>query len=77
MGRIINMDRLTGPADNPGREYAARIIDAGLSAADPYKGVKRLVSVSGGKLRFDDERMVLKGDPRGGAAEYELDGIDR
>lgn len=77
MNRIINEAQITGHGDKVGRKLAARIIDAGLSAGDPYRNVKRLVGVRDGKLCFDDPQMVLKGDPKGSAAEYELDGIDR
>ena len=77
MDRIINADRLTGHGNIKGREFAAQIIDAGMSAGNPYYNVKRLIRVVDGALSFNDPLMVLRGDPAGGAAIYNLDGIDR
>ena len=77
MKNILNLEQLTSHGEREGRALAARVMEAALAARDPYGNVKRLVSVKDGSIRFDNPLMVFKGDPRGGAAEFALDGVDR
>ena len=78
MNRIINYDRLTEHGNKEGRRMAAEIIDAGMTAGNPYNNVRQLIRVEGDELIFDNPMMVLKGDPKGGEpAVYHLPDIDR
>jgi len=77
MGRIINYHELTDHGNKEGRKILADIMEAGLSAADPYNNTLELARMEGGKLIFEGLDFETKGDPRSGAAVYDLDAIDR
>jgi len=75
--RIKNYGDLTNHGNIKGRKMAVDIIEAGLSAGNPYNNTLKLVSVKGNKLIFDCKDMEPEGDPRSGPAVYDLDSIDR
>ena len=75
--RIKNYDELTTHGNIKGRRMAADIIEAGLSAGNPYNNTLKLVSIKDNKLIFDNKDMEPGGDPRSGPAIYDLDKIDR
>ena len=75
--RIRNYEELTNHGNIKGREAAAAIIEAGLSAGNPYNNMMKLVSVKDNKLIFDCKEMEPIGDPRSGPEVFDLDKIDR
>lgn len=75
--RIINYEDLTSHGNVTGRKMVADIIEAGLSAGNPYNNTLKLASVKDNKLIFDCRDMEPGGDPRSGPAVYDLDMIDR
>ena len=75
--RILNYEELTNHGNIKGRKMAADIIEAGLSAGNPYNNTLKLISIEDNKLIFDNKLMEAEGDPRSGRAVYDLDVIDR
>jgi len=77
MGRILNLEALTNHGNIEGRKILADIIEAGLSAADPYNNMMELAHMDGSRLIFEGLDFEPKGDPRSGPAVYDLEKIDR
>lgn len=75
--RIRNYEDLTNHGNVIGRKMAVDIIEAGLSAGNPYNNTLKLVSIKDNKLIFDCREMESDGDPRSGPAIFDLDKIDR
>ena len=75
--RIRNYEALTNHGNTEGRKIVADIMEAALSAADPYENTLELVRLEGGKLIFEGTDFEPKGDPKSGPAVYDLDSIDR
>ncbi|MCL2538808.1 MAG: DUF4147 domain-containing protein [Oscillospiraceae bacterium] len=75
--RIRNYEDLTGHGNKRGRRMAADIIEAGLSAGNPYNNTLKLVSIQDNKLVFNNRDMEAGGDPRSGPAVFDLDALDR
>lgn len=75
--RIKNYEQLTNHGNIKGRKMAADIMEAGLSAGNPYNNTLKLVSVKNNKLIFDCREMEPEGDPRSGPAVYDLSQTDR
>ena len=53
------------------------LLDAGLDSLDPYYRVKDFVKIIDNKIILDDRGYEMKGDPRTGAAVYDLNDYDR
>ena len=77
MARIINYEELTNHGNIEGRKILAEIMEAGLSAADPYNNTMALARVEGSKIIFEGKDFEPGGDPQSGPAIYDLDEIDR
>ena len=75
--RIKNYEELTNHGNIKGRKIVADIIEAGLSAGNPYNNTLKLLSIKDNKLIFDNKSMETAGDPRSGPAVYDLDKIGR
>lgn len=75
--RILNQEMLTDHGNREGRRIVAELLDAGMSALDPYVRVKKLVRVEDGKIILDDRGFEMKGDPHAGPAVYDLKDYDR
>ncbi|MCL1830694.1 MAG: DUF4147 domain-containing protein [Oscillospiraceae bacterium] len=77
MGRITNIEALTGHGNIEGRRVLADIMDYGLTSVDPYDNTRELVRREGNLLIFDGLDFEAKGDPKSGKAIYDLDLLDR
>ena len=75
--RIKNFDTLISHGNIKGRKMVARIIDAALTATNPYSKTLSLISIKDNKLIFDDPDMETQGDPRSGPAVYDLNTTKR
>ena len=75
--RIKNYEQLTNHGNIKGRKVAAAIMEAALTAGNPYNNVLKLVSVRDNKLIFDCKEMEPVGDPRSGPEVFDLDKIER
>ncbi len=75
--RIRNYEELINHGNIKGRQAAAAIMEAGLSAGNPYYNMTKLVSIKDNKLIFDCKDMEPIGDPRSGPEVFDLDKIDR
>ena len=75
--RIRNYEDLINHGNVKGRKMMADIMEAGLSAGNPYSNTLSLVSIRDNKLIFDNRAMEPSGDPRSGPAVYDLDVIER
>lgn len=63
--RILNASTLTSHGNQAGRQAVVEILEAGLRAADPYRGVLDLVRLSGNRLVVGRPDLTPDGDPRG------------
>jgi len=70
--RIYNQKRLTSHGNVEGRRMALDIIEAGLSAADPYRNAKKLVQIENGRLMIGCPDFEPEGSPRTGIDCFEL-----
>lgn len=75
--RIKNKAMLTSCGNKAGRKIVAELLDAGLDSLDPYHRVKKLVRLEDNKIILDTDGFEMKGDPKSGAAVYNLDDYDR
>ena len=75
--RIKNKKSLVSHGNTGGRKAVAELLDAGLDALDPYYRVKELVKIRDNKIILDDRSFEMKGDPKSGAAVYDLKDYDR
>ena len=75
--RIRNMNSLTNHGNVCRRRLVAKILEAGLTAADPYKNSKMLVRIKDGKLIVGHTYFQPFGDPNDVEEVYNLDKIDR
>lgn len=76
--RIRNPERLTSHGNREGRRHAVEILEAGLSAADPYHNARRLLKLENGRLHVGFDDFVPFGSPRTGTDIYDLSSdIDR
>ena len=75
--RIRNYESLINHGHTKGRRIIADIIEAGLSAANPYTNVSSLIRLEGSRLIFDNPKMIPEGAPYSGPQVYDLDEIDR
>ena len=75
--RISNYEDLTCHGNVKGRKIVADIVEAGLSAGNPYENTLKLLSVKENKLIFAHKEMETAGDPRSGPAVYDLSDLDR
>jgi hydroxypyruvate reductase/glycerate 2-kinase len=64
--RILNPSDLTGHGNIKGREDIIKIMEAALSASDPYTSAKRLLRREGDVLYVGNALFEADGDPRGG-----------
>jgi len=75
--RIKNREALVSHGNRKGREMALDIIEAGLSAGNPYRNTLKLVRLEGDTLIFHHPDMEPEGDPNSGPAVYDLSKTDR
>lgn len=75
--RIRNADTLTGHGNRAMREDAVKILDAGMTAADPYYNTLKLVRIENGKLLVGGSDFEPMGTPHPGIVELDLNTIDR
>ena len=75
--RITNKDVLISHGNKEGRKIVTELLDTGLDALDPYYRVKELVKIEDNKIILDNRGFEMKGDPRSGAAIYDLKDYDR
>lgn len=70
--RILNREDLTSHGNIEGRKLVLEILEAGMRAADPYYGMKRLMRREGDLLIFGGEEFIPEGSPRGGDEVIDL-----
>jgi glycerate-2-kinase len=75
--RIKNADILTGHGNREMRSDIVKILEAGMTAADPYLNTLKLVRVEKDKLLVGGSDFEPKGTPRPGIAEIALQDLDR
>ena len=75
--RILNKDMLTSHGNRKGREIVTDLLEAGLTALDPYIRVKELIHLEGNKIILNTQGYEMKGDPHAGSAVYDLQDYDR
>ncbi len=76
--RIRNPERLMSHGNREGRRHAVEILEAGLTAADPYYNAKRLLKLEDGRLYVGFDDFVPFGSPRSGTDVYDIStDIDR
>ena len=76
--RITNAETLTSHGNVVARRAVAAILEAGLQAADPYEGTRRLVRIESGQLVVGQPDLVNHGDPRAAQVErFDLDRLGR
>ncbi|MCL1830696.1 MAG: DUF4147 domain-containing protein [Oscillospiraceae bacterium] len=75
--RILNYEELTNHGNLEGRRIAAEIMEAGLSATDPYNNTTKLVTLKDGILTFEGKIFEPQNDPHSGPAVFDLNTIDR
>jgi glycerate-2-kinase len=75
--RILNMDELSKHGNAVGRSHVAQMLDAGMDMVDPYIGIHRLMRRQGSMLSVDGAMFELKGDPRSGPMQLNLESFDR
>lgn len=75
--RIVNYEDLISHGNVEGRKLLASIMEAGLSAGNPYKNTRQLITLEGDTLTFYHPDMIPQGDPRSGPAVFDLKEIDR
>jgi len=75
--RILNLDSLTNHGNVEGRKVVAEIMEAGLSATDPYNNTLKLARLEGNILTFEGKMFEPPNDPHTGPAVFDLKKIDR
>lgn len=75
--RIINYEELVNHGNIKGRKRMAEIMEAGLSAGNPYNNTRKLIKLEGNTLTFEHPLMEPAGDPHSGPAVFDLKEIDR
>ena len=75
--RILNLESLTNHGNIEGRKIVAEIMEAGLSAADPYNNTTKLAKLEGTILTFEGKIFEPPNDPHTGPAVFDLSKIDR
>ncbi len=78
MNRILNSEVLCGHGNREGRRIMAELMDAGLTAADPYWKAKDLMHREGSLLTVGEREFEPIGSPRTGPDTFDLDrDVDR
>ncbi len=75
--RIQNMESLTNHGNIKGREHMAQILEAGLSAADPYENTKKLIRLEGDILYVGNPDFEPYQSAKTGVDAIDLNGVDR
>jgi glycerate-2-kinase len=75
--RIKNADVLSGHGNAAMRSDIVKILEAGMTAADPYFNTLKLVRIEKGKLLIGGADFEPRGTPRSGIAELDLQDLDR
>jgi glycerate-2-kinase len=75
--RIRNTDTLIDHGNKKMREDAVKILDAGMTAADPYHNTLKLVRIENGKLIVGGKDFEPMGTPHPGLSQVDLSGVDR
>jgi glycerate 2-kinase len=74
---ITNREMLLRQGNIPGRQAVLDIIEAGLTAADPYANTRKLVRLQGNKLIVGCPAFEPRGAPQTGEQVYDLDSLGR
>jgi glycerate-2-kinase len=75
--RILNAGRLCSHGNVRGRTLVLDILEAGLTASDPYQNTRRMLRLEGGRLTVGHPDFEPSGDPRRGEATFDLAAIRR
>lgn len=75
--RIQNFESLTNHGNIKGRTDMAHILEAGLSATDPYINMKNMLRLEGDKLYVGNTDYELIDDPHTGIDVFDLNDFDR
>ncbi|CAK7007933.1 MAG: D-glycerate 2-kinase [Desulfovibrio sp.] len=75
--RIRNAQTLAGHGNRKMRADVAAILEAGMTAGDPYGHTRELVRIEGGKLRIGGKDFEPTGTPLPGDVTLDLAAIDR
>jgi glycerate-2-kinase len=75
--RIQNADSLADHGNRNVRVDAVKILEAGMTAADPYYNTRKLVRVENGVLLIGGEDFEPRGTPRPGIVKIGLQDLDR
>lgn len=70
--RILNQERLTSQGNRRGRKDVLSIMEAGLSASDPYENTRQLFRREGDFLYVGNEKFEAEGDPASGEEVIDL-----
>lgn len=70
--RILNREGLTAQGNKKGREDVLSIMEAGLSASDPYENTRQLFRREEDRLYVGNQRFEAEGDPRSGVEVIDL-----
>ncbi|MBN1686357.1 MAG: DUF4147 domain-containing protein [Spirochaetales bacterium] len=74
--RIQNMQSLLSHGNISGRKAVLEILEAGLSASDPYANVKKLIRLDGDRLTIGNSDFEPPGSPVTGEEVIELGDIE-
>ena len=75
--RILNAADLTSHGHVEGRKLMLEILEAGMRAADPYYGMKRVMRREGDLLIFGGDLFIPAGSPRSGDEVVDLNKTGR
>ena len=75
--RIKNLDTLTSHGNIKGRAFVARILEAGMQAADPYYNTLDLLEIRDDKLYLGNDEFAMTGAPFGTHVIYSRGDLDR
>ncbi len=70
--RIQNYEQITSHGNQTGRKFALDILEAGLTAADPYQNAGKLFRREGTTLYVGNPDFEGDGDPNAGVQVYDL-----
>lgn len=70
--RIKNSKQLLAQGDQYGREIVLNVLEAGLSAADPYENTKKLLQLKENILYVGNEAFEAEDDPKTGIEKIDL-----
>lgn len=74
--RIQNKDTLIEHGNKDGRRQVVQIMEAALTAADPYYNTRELIHCNNNILQVGDSRFEPENDPNSGVEAYDLSEYD-